>query len=247
MINEIQNGKLSNLTPIQGGAGHKLNPEAAAAYDKMVAAAKEDGVTWSITDSYRPYEVQNKIFDWNFFKKTGKKRKLGTGGTPVAYPGTSNHGWGAAVDLGAKYGDKAHTWLTKNASKFGFSNPFSNPRTEPWHWEHVASAKKMKSGAELIDPEKENINGDDTSISGGTTNGEKETIDKSLETNMGGDKKSKSVFNSPLFGSTSSDEEDTSNYGLINQIIDMATHKENINPKNDPLLEEIKRIKQLLK
>ena len=146
-LNEAANGKLSNLTTI--GGSHKLNSEAAAAYLKMVAAAKSEGISWSITDSYRSLEGQNKLFDWDFFNKTKKKRKKGTAGTPAAYPGTSNHGWGAAVDIGVKYGDKAHTWLTKNASKFGFSNPFSNPRTEPWHWEHKQSAKNM--GANISD------------------------------------------------------------------------------------------------
>lgn len=150
---EAQNGKLSGLTPI--GNGHQLNAEAAKAYEQMVDAAKKDGITWSITDSYRPYEIQNKIFDWDYFNKTGKKRKKGTSGTPVAYPGKSNHGWGSAVDLGAKYGDPVHTWLTKNAALFGFSNPFKNPRTEPWHWEHVSSAKSMKSGDDLSEPSQE--------------------------------------------------------------------------------------------
>ena len=148
ILNEAVNGKLSNLTSI--GGNHKLNAEAAAAYLKMVAAAKADGVTWSITDSYRPLEIQDKIFDWDYFKKTNIKRKKGTSSIAAAYPGTSNHGWGAAVDLGAKYGDKAHQWLTKNASKFGFTHPFKNPKEEPWHWEHRQSAKNM--GANISVP-----------------------------------------------------------------------------------------------
>jgi len=106
-------------------------------------------VSWSITDSYRTYEGQNKIFDWDYYNKTKKKRKKGTSGTPAAYPGTSNHGWGAAVDIGVKYGDKAHNWLTKNASRFGFSNPFKDPRTEPWHWEHLSSAKKLGANVSI--------------------------------------------------------------------------------------------------
>jgi predicted chitinase len=147
---EAQNGKLSGLTPI--GPGHELNAEAAQAYLEMVDAAKQDGISWKITDSYRPYEIQDKIFDWKYFKQTGKKRKKGTSGTPVAYPGKSNHGWGSAVDLGAKYGDPAHKWLTQNAARFGFSNPFKNPRTEPWHWEHKSSAQSMKSGEDVSEP-----------------------------------------------------------------------------------------------
>ena len=225
-IYEAENGKLSGLKPIQGGTGHKLNPEAAAAYDKMVAAAKEDGVTWSITDSYRPYEIQNKIFDWGHYKKTGKRRKIGTAGTPAAYPGTSNHGWGAAVDLGAKYGDKAHTWLTKNASKFGFSNPFSNPRTEPWHWEHVESAKKMKSGAKLVEPEIDDTKDDETKTNTGTdtnTDTNTEKTDDKKETESGG------------------------RLSFLSSMLKLAGFKEEYEPKSQSLNEEIKRMKQLMK
>ncbi len=224
-IYEAENGKLSGLKPIQGGAGHKLNPEAAAAYDKMVAAAKEDGVTWSITDSYRAYEIQNKIFDWSYYKKTGKKRKVGTAGTPVAYPGTSNHGWGAAVDLGAKYGDKAHTWLTKNASKFGFSNPFSNPRTEPWHWEHVESAKKMKSGAKLVEPEIDDTkDNEETKTDTGT--------DTKTDTNT---------------EKTDDKKEEGGRLSFLSSMLKLAGFKEEYEPKTQSLNEEIKRMKQLMK
>jgi hypothetical protein len=151
-LNESENGKIpdSELVkiPVLKGKnyGHKLNPEAAKAYSEMVNAAKADGVVWGITDSYRPYKVQDRIFDWDLFKRTGKKRKKGTNGkVTVAYPGTSNHGWGSAVDLIVDKGDEAHDWLTRNSSRFGFS-PLAG---EPWHWEHKGSAKKIKSGAKL--------------------------------------------------------------------------------------------------
>ncbi len=151
-INEAENGKLpdSDLAPIPilkgRKAKHKLNPEAAKAYAEMVSAAEKDGITWGITDSYRPFEVQDRIFDWDLFKRTGRKKKKGTGGKiTVAYPGTSNHGWGSAVDLIVDKGDPAHTWLTQNASRFGFS-PL---KSEPWHWEHKGSANKLKKGAKL--------------------------------------------------------------------------------------------------
>jgi hypothetical protein len=163
-LNESENGKIpdSELVPIPvlkgKNYGHKLNPEAAKDYSDMVDAAKRDGVVWGITDSYRSYKVQDRIFDWDLFRRTGKKKKKGTGGKiTVAYPGTSNHGWGSAVDLIVKKGDAAHNWLTKNASKFGFS-PLSS---EPWHWEHKGSAKKIKGGTKL-DPNGSNYppNGD---------------------------------------------------------------------------------------
>jgi hypothetical protein len=169
---EKVSGCAPGLTSI--GGSHKLNPTAAKQYLKMVDAAKQDGVEWKITDSYRELKIQCNILDWDHFEKTGKKKKIKTAGTPVAFPGNSNHGWGSAVDLGAKYGDKAHTWLTNNAAKFGFSNPFKNPRTEPWHWEHVESAKALKSGLTPMDSGSDvsttSTSGDTESSSGSDTN-----------------------------------------------------------------------------
>ena len=171
-------GCAPGLTSI-GVGSHQLNPEAAAAYKKMVAAAAADGIKWNITDSYRPLKVQCNILDVPYFESTGKKRKKGTGGTPVAFPGNSNHGWGSALDLVVKYGDPAHKWLTDNSAKFGFSNPFKNPRTEPWHWEHVESSKKLKSGSPLTNDTSGAVTTDatsgDTTSTDTTTTGSTQT------------------------------------------------------------------------
>ena len=132
-INEVSNGKLTNLTKIStGGGNHQLNPEAAAAYEKMVQAAKAENVAWGITDSYRNYEQQVDV---------AKRKGLYSQGGLAAEPGTSNHGWGAAVDLDFKNGTSGNPfeWLKNNASKFGFTNI---PR-EDWHWEHKQSAKNL--------------------------------------------------------------------------------------------------------
>ena len=110
----------------------------------------------------------------------------------------------------------------------------------PDHDNHVHVSRNSDSGASTSDNSNSSTDKEDTKD-------DKQTIDNSLETNITPKKKSDSVFKSPLFGDTSADSEDSSNYGFINQLIDMATHKENINPKDKPLLEEIKRIKQLLK
>lgn len=137
-INESSNGKLAagQLKPIStGGGNHKLNAEAADAYEKMVEAAKKEGVTWGITDSYRSYEAQVDV---------AKRKGLYSKGGLAATPGKSNHGWGSAVDLNFKVGTgNPLNWLKNNASKFGFTNI---PR-EPWHWEHKNSARNM--GADI--------------------------------------------------------------------------------------------------
>jgi hypothetical protein len=102
----------------------------------MIQAAKNDGVTWSITDSYIDFNTQNKIFDWDYFKKTGKRRKKGTSGTPVAYPGTSNHGWGRAVDIS---GANTQKWIKDNGYKYGWC--WGEVTSEPWHFTFCGPGK----------------------------------------------------------------------------------------------------------
>jgi peptidoglycan hydrolase-like protein with peptidoglycan-binding domain len=134
-VNEAENGMLDQSELIQisdpgkTGGAHKLNPEAAKAYEEMRAAAEADGINWSVTDSYRDYETQ---------VQTAAKKGLYSQGGLAATPGRSNHGWGSALDL--KLDSAAQEWLRNNAAKYGFS---SIPK-EPWHWEHKASADSAK-------------------------------------------------------------------------------------------------------
>ncbi len=92
----------------------------------------EFGRDLCITDGYRSYSEQVSV----------RWRKPGL----AARPGTSQHGWGLAVDLckgEASARAKEHTWLKENAPDFGWDNPDwarsggSGPY-EPWHWEYVA-------------------------------------------------------------------------------------------------------------
>jgi len=142
LISEISNGKLTDLTSIAGvnefhKSGHKLNPEAALKYKEMVKAAAKENVSWGITDSYRNYEQQVDV---------AKRKGLYSKGGLAAKPGTSFHGWGAAVDLDFHKGEgKQKEWLDKNAKRFGFENI----KREPWHWQHTESGKKLKKGVSL--------------------------------------------------------------------------------------------------
>jgi D-alanyl-D-alanine carboxypeptidase len=58
----------------------------------------------------------------------------------AARPGTSNHGWGLAADLGVGgYASADYAWMRANAPAFGWDNPgWARPggtKAEPWHWE----------------------------------------------------------------------------------------------------------------
>ena len=116
------------LCPI-GIGDHRLRCDAAQAFQMMSAAfARAFGRPLCVTDSYRTFEEQVRLY--------GVKPAL------AAVPGTSNHGWGLAVDMcgGAQSFDtREHRWLEANAGGFGWTNPpWAQPgrgREEPWHWE----------------------------------------------------------------------------------------------------------------
>lgn len=115
------------------GDGHLLRADAAATYLAMNAAFAADfGTGLQISDSYRSYGSQVSVY----------AQKPGL----AARPGTSNHGWGVAVDLfgGVDSFDSAeHAWLVARGADFGWVNPgwaqAGGSRPEPWHWEFEAS------------------------------------------------------------------------------------------------------------
>jgi D-alanyl-D-alanine carboxypeptidase len=116
-----QNGRVpeSDLVPL-GHAGQRLAAPAAAAFADLEAAARADGISFRVTDSYRSFEEQVDV---------ARRKGLYSEGGLAAKPGTSQHGWGLAVDLGLDA--RAQAWMRSNAGKFGFVEDV--PR-EPWHW-----------------------------------------------------------------------------------------------------------------
>jgi len=115
------NGKVpaAALTPI-GHGSHALWRPAAEGFQRLHAAAARDGVEIGVTDSYRSYEAQVDL---------AARKGLYSEGGLAAKPGTSDHGWGRAVDLDLD--SEAQAWMRANAGKYGFVE--DTPR-EPWHW-----------------------------------------------------------------------------------------------------------------
>ncbi|MCZ2830303.1 D-alanyl-D-alanine carboxypeptidase family protein [Modestobacter sp. VKM Ac-2986] len=116
------------------GPSHRLRCDAAAAYTAMSAAYQGAfGTPLCITDSYRSFGAQ--------VDAHARKPRI------TAVPGTSNHGWGLAVDLcgGVNvFGTAQTAWMQLNAGHFGWVHPDwaqargQNP--EPWHWEYGSLA-----------------------------------------------------------------------------------------------------------
>jgi hypothetical protein len=112
-----------------------FRPDAAAAFDRLNAAYRARfGVGITVTDSYRDLATQVRT----------KARKKGL----AAEPGTSNHGWGLAADLGGgiqTFGSPQKQWMDANAPRFGWVNPSwarqGGSKPESWHHEYVGATR----------------------------------------------------------------------------------------------------------
>jgi peptidoglycan hydrolase CwlO-like protein len=110
--------------------GHLLRADAAQAFERLAAAYRQAlDRSLCVSDSYRSYEAQVRVY--------GEKPSL------AAVPGTSNHGWGIAVDLCGglqRFGTPDQAWMRANAGRYGWQHPaWAEPggsRPEPWHWEY---------------------------------------------------------------------------------------------------------------
>jgi len=150
----------------------KLHHCAADAYEAMDAAANAEGIDLSPTsqaDTYRSLAVQ----EYGFFQRhtdkpnkkllkqkpriyKGKAWYLKKGYAPMAVPGSSNHNLGIAIDI-ANASGKRLEWLTKHATRFGFSWEFTSG-AEPWHIRYVAgddvpeAVKEWKAKQSIKEP-----------------------------------------------------------------------------------------------
>lgn len=118
------------LCPLPFAPGQLLECAAAADLTALNEAYRAHwGRNLHVTDSYRSYAGQVLCEE--------------TKGSMCATPGTSNHGWGAAVDVGGgiQYFDSAqHAWMVANAGAFGWYLPgwaqATGSKPEAWHWQH---------------------------------------------------------------------------------------------------------------
>ncbi|MEV0954205.1 M15 family metallopeptidase [Promicromonospora sp. NPDC050249] len=121
------------LCPLEFAPGHMLRCDAA---ERLTALSdkfeREFGYPIPITDSYRSYVQQIAV--------ASAKPHL------AAVPGTSNHGWGLAVDLSNPIAGGAsaeYVWLRVHGPAFGWDNPsWARPggtKPEPWHFEFFAA------------------------------------------------------------------------------------------------------------
>lgn len=133
-LDQYGNGLIpkSALCTLKTNPNHRLRADAAGSFDAMTKAYEQKfgPDSMCLTDSYRTLAAQIDV----------RRRKPGL----AAIPGTSNHGWGLAVDLcspgGGQWvrGSTYDIWMHQNAPTFGWVHPGwaepSGSKPEPWHW-----------------------------------------------------------------------------------------------------------------
>jgi hypothetical protein len=130
-VAQYPNGRIpiAALCPLRAAPGHYLRADAAYAFDRLTQAyVARFGGAPCITDSYRSYPAQVSVY--------ARKPNL------AALPGTSNHGWGTALDLCGgiqQFASVQHLWMVVNAPLYGWFHPGwaqqNGSKPEPWHWE----------------------------------------------------------------------------------------------------------------
>jgi len=141
-----------------------MRKDAAAALEKLFAAAKEDGIVLAGVSAYRSHATQTALFQ-QYVDKDGEEKAK----TYSAVPGHSEHETGLAIDVSGSDGKFAAEpgfagspeakWLNDHAADYGFIIRYPEGKEaitgytyEPWHIRYVGTAMAkeiMSTGSSL--------------------------------------------------------------------------------------------------
>jgi peptidoglycan hydrolase-like protein with peptidoglycan-binding domain len=104
--------------------GKQMRSDAAAAFNRMHAAAARAGINLHVNSGFRSMAEQQELY----------RQYLNGTGNLAARPGYSNHQGGIAVDVNVGSTSSAtYRWMAAHADEFGFKRTVPS---EPWHWEY---------------------------------------------------------------------------------------------------------------
>ena len=120
-----------------------LRADAEASLREMAYAAKADGITLTVSSTYRSYERQLEVFDY-WVQIDG----LEEAERESARAGTSQHQLGTVIDFGSIDESYAETdeckWLNEHAADYGWSLSFpmgyedvTGYKWESWHFRYI--------------------------------------------------------------------------------------------------------------
>lgn len=127
---QIPAAKMKSAGTQANGRAAYLEAGAAAAFGAFAAAFRRRfGKALNITEAYRDLAEQRRVYAlW----QAGK-------GNLAAVPGTSNHGWARALDLGSRIhilGSAEQQWAAANGPAYGWQpTGLGFSQIEPWHFD----------------------------------------------------------------------------------------------------------------
>lgn len=133
----------------EGYAPGGILPTVMEAWNAMVAAAKEDGITLRIISGYRSYQTQQTLYN-NYVARNGQAEA----DTYSARPGHSEHQTGLAFDINEisyAFGESAAgKWVAEHAPSYGFIIRYPKEKQEitgyvyePWHLRYLGTELAM--------------------------------------------------------------------------------------------------------
>jgi D-alanyl-D-alanine carboxypeptidase len=143
-------GDLVSLTGIEGGDSYRvsrhgflLRKAAAEALEEMAAAAKAEGIVFTVGSTYRSYDYQVEVYN-RIVGELGQE----AADRESARPGHSQHQTGLVLDFAPIDDSFAASpegkWVLANAGRFGWSLSFPDGyesvtgyRWESWHYRYV--------------------------------------------------------------------------------------------------------------
>ena len=163
----LEDGYVPELAEIENN--YYFDARAVGFLQEMLADGRKEGLDFWVCSAYRTIEKQTELYENKVRRLEAEGMSHGTAlqeaGTVVAYPGTSEHNLGLAVDIVAKdyqiLDEKQEKtdeqqWLMENCWKYGFILRYPTDKTEetgiiyePWHYRYVgqeAAREIMEQG-----------------------------------------------------------------------------------------------------
>ncbi|SHI79648.1 M15 family metallopeptidase [Lutispora thermophila] len=156
---------LKGVQAILSSKGMKLDKVTLENLKVMLDKAAEDGIKGFVLNStYRSYQEQKSLFDYRYNerKNSGVADPYEEASKVVAYPGTSEHQTGMALDiLSTKYpkgstfhNSEEYAWLMENCWDYGFIPRYPEEKVEktrisfePWHYRYIGKPLSLYAKA----------------------------------------------------------------------------------------------------
>lgn len=153
-LSGVSNGRLPNHLLVavdMSGRPARCHPQVARALRALIHDCREaTGADLTNVGHYRSFDAQVALLQARYVRASSGTRFWDGSwwrrvtDAPVATPGTSDHGWGLAIDAAVRdprsgqavgvYRSAAWAWLREHLTQYGLCWAWADEGDEPWHW-----------------------------------------------------------------------------------------------------------------